>query len=167
MAKPDEAPGAKLLDLWHRWHTLPGGRWLFSYLLGWRGPYSGSIRPQVKDLGPGHARVEMADRRRVRNHLNSVHALALANLGEMASGLAMLCALPSGVRGIVVGISIEYFKKARGRLVATSESTVPEVTGDTEYEVQADIRDPAGDTVARVTVRWRLGLVEGAAQGTL
>ena len=162
MSQPHRAPGAGVIALWHRCHALPFGRALFSALLGLQVPYSGALGATVLELAPGHARVRLRDRRGVRNHLGSVHAVALTNLGELASGLAMTAALPADVRGIVRGIAITFDKKARGTLVAESRVTVPAVTGETEFEVTATICDEAGDPVATVRVQWRLGLVPGA-----
>ena len=104
-------PIVRIQRLWQRLHPLPGGAWLFSRILGWVIPYTGTIGANVTTLKPGFAKLQMRDRRRVRNHLHSIHALALANFGEVASGLAMLGTLPADTRGIPTKLSIEYFKK--------------------------------------------------------
>lgn len=150
---------ARLFTWWHRLGALPGGRWLFSRMLGIAVPYSGSIKARIRTLEPGHVVSELRDRRRVRNHLRSIHAIALANLGEITSGLAQMSLLAPGQRGIVTRLSIEYFKKARGTLLAESTAQAPVVNGneDVELEVACDIRDSEGDVVARTTVRWRIG----------
>lgn len=162
MSRALESPGATTLQMWRRFRGLPMGQTLFGWALGWMVPYSATIGPRVLHLEPGHARVAIADRRGVRNHLHSVHALALANLGELTSGMAMTTAMPGTVRGIVLEISTEYVKKARGIITAESHATVPAVHGDVEHVVEAEMRDAAGDVVARTRVRWKLGPREGA-----
>jgi uncharacterized protein (TIGR00369 family) len=129
---------------------------VFSFLLGRMTPYSGSIGARVAELAPGLCRVTLRDRRRVRNHLGSIHAIALANLAEMASGLAVLVGLPAGVQGIVTGFSITYLKKARGLLTAECRAESLNVTSEQEYEAAVAVMDAQNDVVARATARWRL-----------
>jgi acyl-coenzyme A thioesterase PaaI-like protein len=108
-------------------------------------------------LQPGRAEVEIPDRRSNRQHLGSVHAVALINVAEQASGLAMLAGLPDGIRAIVTHISMQYLKKARGPIRAVSIVEVPTVTADTDIDVTAECLDRDGAVVARATVRWRVG----------
>jgi len=151
------APGQRLRSLWRRLAPLPGGRWLFALLLGRFVPYSATLGARVELLDPGHCRVVLRDRRAVRNHLDSVHAMALANLAELASGLAVVVGLPAGVRGIVTAFSISYVKKARGRLRAEClVRGLNDVRSEEERDADVTITDAGGDVVARATARWRL-----------
>ncbi len=150
------APGARLRASWRRLSELPGGKTLFSLMVGWMTPYSGTLGARVSELEPGWCRVTLRDRRRVRNHLASVHAMALANVAEMASGLAVLVGLPPGIQGIVTGFSISYLKKARGLLTAECRVRGLNVTAEQEYEAPVEITDAQGDVVAHATARWRL-----------
>lgn len=159
MAQAHDAsyPENRLLAAWRRLGRSRWGRRVFGWRLAREVPYSGAIRPRVLEVQPGRATVALDDRRGLRNHLGSIHAIALANLGELASGLAMMAALPGHARAIVTRLEIEYLKKARGRLVAEGRAEVPNpVEGRLDLPVYAEIRDAAGDPVARLTVHWRL-----------
>lgn len=167
MSPSKESPGQRVQRLWRRLSPLPGGRRLFSRALGFMIPYSGSIGATVVELEPGRVRIRLRDRRGVRNHLGSVHAIALANLGELASGLALVGALGPEARGILTGLDVRYHKKARGTLEALATCRVPTVTAAMDRTVEAEIRDEADDLVATVTAHWRLGPVREKATETV
>ena len=131
---------------------------MFSLLLGRMAPYTGTIGARVEELEAGRARVCLRKRRGLRNHLNSLHAIALINLGELATGLAVLSTLTADMRGIVLKIEAEYLKKARGNITAVASFTLPaDLDDDTPCEVEAELLDEAGDIVSRVKATWLLG----------
>lgn len=146
-----------IASLWAATSRLPvGGSRLFSKLLGRVAPYTGSIDPHVVELSDGHAKVQLRDRAPVRNHLRSIHAIALMNVGEVATGLAVMHAIDGRGRGIVTGLRMEYLKKARGTITATADIELPVTPGTHDLEVPGELRDEAGDLVARVWATWRV-----------
>ncbi len=147
----------RVIGSWEMLRTKPGGKLLFSFLVGRVVPYSGSVGAFVEELRPGYACLTLRDRRKVRNHLGSVHAIALANLGELTTGLAAMAGMPANTRGILRGLEVCYEKKARGRLTSTCTSEVVAPDTNTEYSFEAEIRDQDGDIVARITTLWVIG----------
>ena len=152
-----ESIGPALRKHWQRLVALPGGKRLFSRLLGEFVPYTGTLGATIEVLEPGHCIVKLKERRKLRNHLRSVHAMALANLGEMATGLALMNGLPDRMRGILTRFDIEYLKKARGRLMAECRCEIPSTNQELELDVRCEIRDTAGDVVSVVTAHWLVG----------
>jgi acyl-coenzyme A thioesterase PaaI-like protein len=153
------SPAARLVRLWYRLPRTPIAAWLFSRIIRYAIPYTGTTRPLVREVRQGYARVEMRERRRVRNHLRSIHALALATVGEFTGGLAMTATAPANVRSILVKLEVEFLKKARGRVIAECHCTVPVVSGPVDHVVRTVVRDAAGVEVARVAATWRLDLL--------
>lgn len=156
MPRTFDAPGARVLSLWRRLSPLPGGVWLFNRILGWMVPYTGALGARVTQLAPGHSVCMLRERRAVRNHLDSIHAIALANLAELCSGTAMLTALPAGVRGIVTRLEIDYHKKGRGTLTARAEVACPAAADAGTLYPEATITDASGAVVARARVTWQV-----------
>jgi acyl-coenzyme A thioesterase PaaI-like protein len=142
---------------WEMITMLPGGRYLFSKAIGLYVPYTGSISAYVEELNPGHARVSLSDHRKVRNHLNSIHAMALANLIELTGNMAIYSNLPADGRLILKGIEAEYEKKARGTV--TAEASVPNIDASQqrEHEVDVTVTDSDGDVTTRGTLTTLVG----------
>ncbi len=149
-----QGSGSQIRRLWSVCRRLPGGRRLFSLMLGRIVPYTGTVSPHIMELRDGYALATMRDRRRVRNHLRSIHAIAMVNLAEVSSGLALIYALPADARAILVNISIDYLKKGRGTLTAEARCPIPPNSERMEYDSVAVLRDEEGDEVARATARW-------------
>ena len=104
----------------------------------------------------------MSDRRSVRNHLDCVHAIALANLAELAGNIALAYSLPDDARFIVSGMEIEYVKKARGTIRAIGEAPVPRSNARAAYDVPVTLRDESGEEVARAVLHSLVGPKPGS-----
>ena len=152
-----------LRQAWNLMSGVPGGKAVFSRLIGRMAPYSGTIHATVTVLREGYAEVQMADRRGVRNHLDCVHAIALANLAELAGNVALAYSLPDDARFIVSGMEIEYTKKARGTIRAVGEPPVPRSSARAAYDVPVSLRDESGDEVAHAVLHSLVGPKPGSA----
>jgi acyl-coenzyme A thioesterase PaaI-like protein len=145
-----------ILNTWKTFVDKPFGKQLVSRAIGLMAPYTGTISPQVVDIAPGYAKVQMRDRWGVRNHLKSLHAVALMNLGEASTGLAVMSAVPPGGRGIVLELGMTYLKKARGTITAEARAAIPETPGSHDLWVEGELMNATGEVVARARARWRI-----------
>ena len=134
------------MALWNRLSTKPMGKWLFVRAICWKAPYFSSIAPRFEELKPGYARVSLKKRRAVENHIGTVHAIAACNLAEIGAGTMMEASLPSSMRWLPKGMSVQYLKKCDTDLVA-------ECTTD-------DFHDgPARDVIVSVDMKDTRGVV--------
>jgi acyl-coenzyme A thioesterase PaaI-like protein len=145
---------ASVLSTYRRMSRWPAGRWLFSRAVCLRAPYFATIAPRFIVLEPGRCEVEIRDRRRVHNHLGTVHAIALCNLAELSAGMMTEASLPSTMRWIPKGMTVEYLKKARGTMhaIATPDTAIVEAPGGYELPVTVSVRDPQDDEVFRARI---------------
>ena len=151
-----------------RLQTLPAGlgNKAFSVVAGLFVPHAERMGFRVDHLTKRSVAVTMPDKRANRNHLQSLHAMALAHLGEFTTGLLCLYAVSSeGYRTILVKYEMEYLHKARGPITARATLELPKTKGKTknldkkDVKVVAELSDKRGTVVARALVTWRVGKI--------
>jgi len=145
---------APVLALYRRMTRWPAGHWLFSRTVCLKAPYFATIAPRFVSLEPGRCEVRIRDRRRVHNHIGTVHAIALCNLAELSAGVMTDATIPASMRWIPKGMTVEYLKKATGTLHGVATPDVPAVESKAGYDlpVTVAVTDSAGDTVFRARI---------------
>ncbi|RNF85984.1 hotdog fold domain-containing protein [Montanilutibacter psychrotolerans] len=143
-----------VLSLYRRLTRWPCGRWLFARAVCFKAPYFATIAPRFLSLEPGRCEVAIRDRRRVHNHIGTVHAIALCNLAELAAGVMTDATIPASMRWIPKGMSVEYLKKATGPLcgVATPDIAVVEAATGYDLPVTVVVNDRSGEAVFRARI---------------
>ncbi len=141
-----------VLKIYTRLAGLPGGKKLFSLLVCWNAPYFGSISPLFTELKPGLAAAGIKKRRKVHNHIQTVHAIACCNLCELVAGVALMVSLPQGLRWIPKGMQVSYLKKAATDLSARCEieAIAADFSGDLPLSV--DVIDSHGEVVVSAVI---------------
>lgn len=153
----ESARKAGLSEVFDRLSSLPGGTRVFTGAVCLKAPYFRSIKPLVVALRPSYCEVRLKDRRSVHNHLGTVHAIAMCNMAELASGLMTDVSIPSGYRWIPKGMTVEYIAKARGdlRAIASLEEQ-PVFDGAGDLPVEVTVLDRSEATVMRATITMRV-----------
>ena len=145
---------SSVLASYRRLSSKPGGRWLFSKLVCFKAPYFASIAPRIEALEPGRGVATIAHRRRVTNHIGTVHAIALCNLAEFVGGLTCDVSIPASMRWIPKGMTVAYLKKAVGTMRATARPEFPPREANEGYELPFEVlvENPQGEAVFKATI---------------
>ncbi len=145
-AKPN-----KVLGMYHKALRWPFGRRLFSAFAARQAPYFSSVSPIVNALEPNRCEILVRKRRRVQNHIGTMHIIAIANGLEMAMGFMAEASIPAHLRWIPKGMELQYPNKGETDIRCTA--TVPEdgwKVGDLAVTVEAI--DTAGTPVVVGTI---------------
>jgi acyl-coenzyme A thioesterase PaaI-like protein len=113
---------SQVLTLWNKTSSLPRGERVFSFLFAQKAPYFASIRPRFLTMEPNHVELLIPKRRRVHNHLGTVHAIALCNGLEAAMGALAEVSIPADRRWIPKGMEVAYTAKATSDIVCIAET---------------------------------------------
>lgn len=125
---------------------LPFGNRIFSRYVTLMTPYFTSIKPYMTDLRPGYCKMVIKDRRAVRNHLGTIHAIAMCNMAEFVMGMVAEASIKPDQRWIPKTMKVNYLKKAKGDLTAVCEID-PELFQLGDLDLPIKVTDPNGQVV--------------------
>jgi len=140
------------LRAWQRAQRSALGRWIFARAVARKAPYFATIAPRILELRPTLCRAAMSKRRRVENHLGTVHALAMGNLCELAGGMVTEVTIPTTMRWIPRGMTIEYLRKAETGVTATARLDKSEWQAAENIGVPVSVVDNDGTEIVRAVI---------------
>ena len=124
--------------------------WLLTSLFGRTIKFAGTAGIKVEALDFQQAKLRLANRSKVQNHIGSVHAAATALLGESASGFLLGMHVTDDKIPLLKSMQIQYLKRSTGALTAQAQ------LDDTQI---SQIRSTdKGEVVIRVLIKDQLGV---------
>ncbi|WP_299926273.1 hotdog fold domain-containing protein [uncultured Nocardioides sp.] len=151
-----------VLDLWRKTSALPLGTRAFSLAFSQKAPYFASIRPRFTVIEPDRAELVIRKRRRVHNHLGTVHAIALCNGLEAAMGALAEATIPRDRRWIPKGMEVAYTAKATTDITCIAGTDPEQWTADPGdgYDLPVRVRGVRTDGTVVVEGEIRLWVTE-------
>jgi acyl-coenzyme A thioesterase PaaI-like protein len=146
------AAESPVLRQWQRLSRSKFGRWLFARGVCRKAPYFASIAPRIDELRTGFCVASFAKRQAVENHIGTVHAIAMANLCELAAGMVTEVTIPDTMRWLPRGMTIEYLKRAESGVRATARLDKTEWREAGNVGVPVTVVDAAGAEVVRAVI---------------
>jgi acyl-coenzyme A thioesterase PaaI-like protein len=145
--------------LYRRLTAYPQGKRVFSLVFEQAAPYFRTSRPRFVELRPNYAELTVRKRRRVQNHIGTVHVIAICNGLEAAMGALAEATIPPGRRWIPKGMEVDYTAKATSAITCFAE-TDPQQWGPGEPDVPVRVRAVRDDGVVVVQGVIRLWVTD-------
>ncbi len=150
------ASKSPILKMWKLFGKNAFGRWLVTKMICLKAPYFNSIKPIFKQVQAGQVVVSFKKRRRVQNHLKTVHAIAMCNAAELAGGVCLDVSLSANMRWIPVGMTVQYLKLAKTDLRAVCKIDDYQWVDDQDVIMPVSVFDEAGEEVFHADITMRI-----------
>jgi acyl-coenzyme A thioesterase PaaI-like protein len=111
-------------------------------------------------------RAILPKKRKNLNHIQSMHACAIATIGEFCAGMSLLQSFPSSeFRIILSNLKVEYLYQGRTDLtgsiqahpgfIAAAKDEI-QADGKTTIELETLVTDTSNNVVAKVQTTWQI-----------
>lgn len=122
-------------------------------------PLVGTAGLRYEELTPERVVVSIRNRRPVQNHINGVHAAAMALLAETATGFAVGMNLPDDKLPLIKSLKVDYQKRTKGDMRAVATLSPEQVqlirtTPKGEVLVPVVVTDESGQEPIQCEMLW-------------
>ena len=121
--------------------------------------FVGTAKLDIVELTNTRCVVSVKNRPRVRNHIGSVHAAAIALIAETATGFVVGLNVPDDRAPVIKSMKVEYKKRAKGALRAEATLTpeqIEQIVATEKGEVRVDVKvtDEGGVEPVQCEMIW-------------
>ena len=122
-------------------------------------PFVGTAGLRIREITPRRVEIEVANKRRVQNHIGSVHACVSTLLAETATGLILGMNVPDAVTPVIKSLHVDFLKRSQGALNAVATLDDDQLlllrgTDSGELEVPVQVFDERGEQPVRCVMLW-------------
>ena len=154
-----------VLSMYNRLSPLPMGKQIFSIAFSQKAPYFATVRPRFTEIRPNFAELRIAKRRKVHNHIQTVHVIAIANGLEAAMGALAEATVPADKRWIPKGMTLEYTAMATSDIICTAETDAADWQRTGDLPVRVTARRTDGTIVVQGVINLYISAKKKAATG--
>lgn len=122
-------------------------------------PFFGTAGIRIEELSHSQVVMTLQNRRKVQNHIRTVHAAAMTLLAESATGILMGMNVPDDKYMVIKSLHVDFQKKASGAMKAVATLTPEQVRSaqnDSEGEilVPVSVSDASGNEPVACQMLW-------------
>lgn len=132
---------------------------VISKILGKVVPYVGTSGLLYEEISPERVIVSIRNQKKIQNHINGVHAAAMALLAETATGFVVGINLPDDKLPLIKSLKVDYYKRTKGdmRAVATLDAAdIARIHSEPKGEilVPVTVTDESGNEPIQCEMVW-------------
>ncbi|MDF1762383.1 MAG: DUF4442 domain-containing protein [Oleibacter sp.] len=133
--------------------------WLRSAIIGRIIPFAGTASSRFIELNNHTCVVAIRNKRKVGNHIGTLHAAAMALAAESATGFVMGINVPDDKLVVIKTMKLNYLKRTNGDLTATATLTdahIKNILNDEKGEITVPVvlRDADNNETVTAEMTW-------------
>ena len=130
-----------------------------SLLIGRTVRYAGTSNIYIEKLTTTESIMRLKNKKKVQNHIGSIHAAAMALLAESATGLLVGMNVPDSSIPVIKTLHVDYLKRCQGDIKAVARLTKEQIdqittTEKGEVTVEITVTDERGIEPIRCEMIW-------------